>query len=120
MGLPRARAELDAVGVDRAKPGDRRKLLEKLEHPDAAGRPVEVLHLRHLGRRREQVARAFDELVLLRRSQTGEVERLLGDRRLALLADRQQLMHLHAKDRQRRDQHQEQEADAELHRSTVA
>ena len=81
-----------------------------------AGRIV-VADVRQLGGRRQQIARAFDELVLLRRGEAGEVERLLGDRRLALGAVLQQAVHLHGEDRQGGDQHQEEQADAEFHRA---
>jgi hypothetical protein len=60
------------------------------------------LNLGELGRGAEQIARALDELVLLRRREMRELERLSGDRRLALPAIHQQTVHLQSENRQRR------------------
>src|SRR5690606_7296644 len=80
---------------------------------------IQVLYLGELRRGGEQVARAFDELVLLRGGQAGEVERLLGDRPFALLASLHEVLHLQREYRQRREQDQDQKAKAELHRRPV-
>ena len=62
----------------------RREQLQDLAQPRAAVAASRLPHARQLGRRRQQVARALDELVLLRRGEAGELQRLLGDRGLAL------------------------------------
>jgi hypothetical protein len=93
---------------------------EQLAHTGGAALPVQVLHLRKLRRRSEQVARAFDELVLLRRREAGKVQGLLGDRHLALLATLQTIVNLDREHRHCRKQHQDQKAKTELHRHPAA
>ena len=120
VGEPaQARTERDTVRRDGADAGDRRELYEQLGHLLVARRRVAILHFRKLRCRREQMARGFDELILLRRRQPGQIQRLLRDRGLELLTVLDQPLHLERQHRQRRDQHQDQKADAQLHRHLV-
>jgi hypothetical protein len=103
-----------AVRRDHADAVDIGKARREANQGVAARRRVALAHRRELTQRHQHGLRAFDHAVELARDQIGHLLHLLADLGAPLLAHLQLVVGFHREHRHGRQQHQEQQPDAEL------